>query len=240
MGSIVLMLIIKCLIFKVFLVLVVSILGVVLVVILYLEELGLKLVGDVSWGLLEFQFFVFLVVNIYMVIFMVIIVIIISIVELLGIVKVLELKNKDIKVFFNQEFFVLGMVKLLGLFFQVILLLVSFMCLVINNEVGVKMGMVLIVVVVVMGLMFIFFILFFYYLLQVSLVVIVLMVVWSLFDIRGVIYLWEVYKKDFFMLFIIFVIMLVLGIEEGVLVGVILLLLVIIFQVLWLYIVVLG
>ena len=229
-GSIVLMLTIKRLTPKVPSALVVSILGAVLAATLHLEELGLKLVGDVPQGLPEFQLPAFSAANIHMVIPTAITVTIISIVESLGIAKALELKNKDTKVLPNQELFALGTAKLLGSFFQAIPSSASFTRSAINNEAGAKTGMASIVAAVATGLTLIFFTPLFYYLPQASLAAIVLMAVRSLFDIRGAIHLWEVHKKDFLMLLITFVITLALGIEEGVLAGVILSLLAIIFQ----------
>ena len=210
--------------------LVVSILGIVLTAVFRLDQLGLQVVGQVPEGLPDFVMPALTSDSIRQVLPTVFTVTIIGIVESLGIAKALELKNKDTKVLPNQELFALGSAKVLGALFQAIPSSASFTRSAINNEAGAKTGMASIMAAAATGLTLIFFTPLFFYLPEATLAAIVLMAVRSLFEIEGAIHLWEVHRKDFLMLLITFVITLVLGIEEGVLTGVVLSLLAIIFQ----------
>jgi SulP family sulfate permease len=229
-GSILLMLALKRWAPKVPAALVVSVLGIVLTARFHFDELGLQVVGRVPNGLPDFAWPAFSGESIQQVLPTVFTVTIIGIVESLGIAKALELKNKDTKVLPNQELFALGSAKVLGSFFQAIPSSASFTRSAINNEAGAKTGMASIIAAVATGLTLIFFTPLFYYLPEATLAAIVLMAVRSLFEIEGARHLWKVHRKDFLMLAITFVITLAMGIEEGVLAGVILSLLAIIYQ----------
>jgi len=155
---------------------------------------------------------------------------VIGIVESIGIAKALELKNKDTKVLPNQELFALGISKALGSFFQAIPSSASFTRSAVNNESGAKTGLSSVIAAAATGLVLLFFTPLFYYLPKAVLAAIVLMAVRSLFELKGAKELWTTHRNDFFMMLITFLMTLLLGIEEGVLTGVILSLLLVIYQ----------
>ncbi|MEL7221330.1 MAG: SulP family inorganic anion transporter, partial [Bacteroidota bacterium] len=200
----------------------VSVLSIALTALFRLDELGLAIVGTVPEGLPSLVMPEMSLTSINAVLPTVLTVTIIGIVESLGIAKALELKNKDTKVLPNQELLALGFAKVVGSFFQAIPSSASFTRSAINNEAGAKTGIASIVAAVATGLTLIFFTPLFYYLPEASLAAIVLMAVRSLFEIKGTLKLWRLHRLDFSMLLITFVMTLVLGIEEGVLTGVVL------------------
>ncbi|MEL6971957.1 MAG: sulfate permease [Bacteroidota bacterium] len=210
--------------------LIVSVISIILCAVLRLDQAGLAIVGNVPQGLPDFIIPTITWATIYKVLPTVLTVTIIGIVEALSIAKALELKNKDVKIRPNQELLALGLGKVLGSFFQAIPTSASFTRSAVNNEAGARTGVASIVAALATGLALIFFTPLFYYLPEATLAAIVLMAVRGLFEIKGAIELWKVHRIDFAMLVTTFVVTLALGIEEGVLTGVILSLLMIIFQ----------
>lgn len=210
--------------------LVVTILGIVITYALRLDQKGVSIVGEVPDGLPDFGVPSFSWENIKLVLPTVGTVTIIGIVESLGIAKALEAKNKDCKVRPNQELFALGFSKLAGSFFQAIPSSASFTRSAVNNEAGARTGIASIIAAAATGLTLVFFTPLFFYLPKAILASIVLMAVKSLFELEGAKELWKAHKKDFFMMLITFLATLLMGIEEGVLTGVVLSLLLVIYQ----------
>lgn len=210
--------------------LLVSVLSIVLTAVFRFDEQGLSIVGTVPEGLPGFVMPEVSLENIQLVFPTVLTVTIIGIVESLGIAKALEIKNKDTKVEPNQELLALGMAKMVGSFFQAIPSSASFTRSAVNNEAGAKTGMASIFASVVTGIALIFFTPLFFYLPEATLASIVLVAVGSLFEVSGAIKLWKTHRRDFLMLLITFVVTLVMSIEVGVLTGVVMSLLVIIFR----------
>lgn len=210
--------------------LIITVLGILLTSWLHLDQRGLSIVGTVPQGLPEFGLPAWSWSNIQAILPTVGTVTVIGIVESIGIAKALELKNKDTKVLPNQELFALGISKAIGSFFQAIPSSASFTRSAVNNESGAKTGLSSVIAAAATGLVLLFFTPLFYYLPKAVLAAIVLMAVRSLFELQGAKELWVTHRKDFFMMLITFLMTLLLGIEEGVLTGVILSLLLVIYQ----------
>jgi SulP family sulfate permease len=210
--------------------LLVTILGILITYSMSLDQKGLSIIGKVPEGLPSFMLPDWSWANIKAVLPTVGTVTVIGIVESIGIAKALEAKNKDTKVLPNQELFALGSSKLLGSFFQAIPTSASFTRSAVNNEAGAKTGLASIFAAAATGLTLLFFTPLFFYLPKAILASIVLMAVRSLFELEGAKDLWYTHKKDFSMMLITFLATLILGIEEGVLTGVVLSLLLVIYQ----------
>lgn len=229
-GSIVLMVLIKKKIPALPGALFVSVLGIVATAVFRLNEQGLEVVGVVPEGLPAFLFPDIQMSKILAVLPTVFTVAAIGIVESIGIAKALELKNKDCKVRPDQELLALGTAKVVGSFFQSLPTSASFTRSAINSEAGAKTGIASIVAAIATGLTLLFLTPLFFYLPKAVLGAIVLMAVTSLVDIPTTQHLWKVHRRDFFMLVITFIATLTLGIEAGVLTGVVLSLLAILYQ----------
>ncbi len=220
-GGIVLMLLLRRISRSIPDALITVILGILIVRFLQLDEQGIDVVREVPEGLPSFILPHWTLDNMRAVMPTVLTVAIIGIVESLSIAKVLEAKNRDYKVEANQELLALGLSKIGGSFFQALPTSGSFTRSAINNESGAKTGMASIITVLLIALTLVFLTPLFYYLPTAILAAIVLLAVKSLFEYKEAIYLWKTHRSDFFMMLVTVLITLV-NIEIGVLVGVIL------------------
>ena len=210
--------------------LVVTILGILITYLLRLDQQGLSIVGEVPEGLPAFSVPNLSWTNIKLVLPTVGTVTIMGVVESISIAKALEAKNKESRVRPNQELFAIGFSKFAGAFFQALPTSASFTRSAVNNEAGARTGIASIIAAAATGLTLVFFTPLFYYLPKAILASIVLMAVKGLFEMEAAKELWKTHRKDFFMMLITFLATLGMGIEEGVLTGVILSLLLVIYQ----------
>ena len=220
-GAIVFMVVVRRLSRAIPAALLVTVLGIVLVWLLGLEEAGVTIVGEVPSGLPAFTPIDFGMDRILSVFPTVGTVTIIGIVESVGIAKVLEAKNKDTKVRPDQELLALGFSKVVGAFFQALPTSGSFTRSAVNDNVGAKTGMASVFSALLIGLTLLVLTPLFYYLPEAVLGAIVLVAVRQLFTLEEAVQLWHQHRGDFFMMLTTFVLTLVLGIEEGVLIGVV-------------------
>ena len=202
--------------------LIVTLLGIAVVLLFKLDQSGVKIVGEVPAGLpslvipkIDFS-------TVRMILPTVVTVTLICIVESIAIAKVLENKNRDCKVLPNQELFALGISKFVGAFFQSLVTSGSFTRSAINDDADAKTGAASIITAILIGLTLIFLTPIFYYLPEAILAAIILVAVKGLFDIKEAIHLWQTHRQDFALMAITFISTLTLGIELGVLVGVML------------------
>lgn len=202
--------------------LITAVLGILLVKIFRLDQQGIDIVKDVPEGLPAFIFPEWTMENIRLVIPTVLTVTVIEIVESIGIAKVWEAKHKNYKIDANQELLALGISKIGGAFFQAIPTSGSFTRSAVNSETGAKTQMSSIVTVILVAMTLLFLTPLFFYLPKAILAAIVLLSVKSLFDLKEAIHLWKTHRGDFLMMLATFIITLILGIEEGVLAGVVL------------------
>lgn len=210
--------------------LLVTIIAIVVVAVFRLDLIGVNIVGNVPEGLPGFVVPEFGFGRIMSVMPTVLTVAIIGLVESIGIAKVLEAKNKDTRVVPNQELLALGFSKVIGALFQSLPTSASFTRSVVNDDAGAKTGMASIVSALIIGLTLLFLTSLFYYLPEAILASIVLVAVKGLFNIDEAVKLWHHHRQDFGMMILTFVTTLALGIEEGVLFGVIFSLIMIIYR----------
>jgi len=216
------------------------ILGCLLAYYLQLNEQGLRLVGFVPQGLPSFQLPDWSINNIKLVFPTVLTVTIMGIVESLSIAKVLESKHQYYKIRPNQELLAIGVGKIFGAFFQAIPTSASFSRSAVNNEAGARTGMASIVTSIFIAISLVFLTHLFFYLPNAILAAIILLSVKSLFDYKEAIHLWKTHKGDFSMMLFTFFSTLLLGIEEGVLIGVVLSILMVLYRISTPHIAVLG
>ncbi len=209
--------------------LVVTVLGIALAAIFGLDRRGVQLVGEVPEGLPGFALVGLSRETVAAVLPTVFTVTIIGIVESVGIAKLLEAK-KDYKVRPDQELLALGLSKVGGAFFQALPTSGSFTRSAVNDNSGAKTGMSSIITAGLIGLTLLVLTPAFYYLPETVLGAIVLVAVKGLFDVKEAVHLWHLHRGDFFMMLATFLFTLVLGIEEGVLIGVALSIFMVIFR----------
>lgn len=205
------------------------ILGVVITRFFELDKQGLDIVGKIPQGLPQFVMPDWSIENIRLVFPTVLTVTIINVVESIGIAKALESKHDYYMVRPNQELFAIGASKVGGAFFQSIPTSASFSRSAINNDAGARTGMASIITAVFIILTLLFLTPLFYYLPNAILAAIILVSVLGLFEYKKFIHLWKVRRSDFYMMLNTFLVTLIFGIEEGVLAGVVLSILMVLF-----------
>lgn len=201
--------------------LVLVILGILLVYFLKLEDFGVKVVGNIPKGLPNFQApkldeipfleLIPLSVTLALVAFM----------EAISVSKSLEEKEKNYEVDANQELIALGAANMIGSFFQAYPTTGGFSRTAVNNQAGANTGMASWVSAIVVGLTLLFLTPLFYYLPKAVLGAMILVAVSKLFDVNYPIQLWKQNKDEFFLLLGTFIVTLFMGITQGILLGVI-------------------
>jgi len=202
--------------------LIVIIVGTLLTYLLGFQAEGLEVVGSVPSGLPSFEVPSITWEKIRMLFPVVLTVTTIGIVESVSIAKVLEAKNQVDEVDIDQELIAIGMSKIVGSFFQSIPSSGSFSRSAVNSNVGAKSTMASLFTAILVCLSLLFLTPLFYYLPLSVLASIILIAVVNLFDVQQAIHLWKTHKSDFALMIITFVATLMLGIQEGVLIGVVL------------------
>lgn len=147
---------------------------------------------------------------------------VIGLVESIAIARALEAKHKGYTISPNQEFLALGLSKVFGSFFQSLPTSGSFSRSAINSASGAQSGMAGIFTAIIVCITLLFFTPLLYHLPAACLAVIIIVAVLGLFDKKEFVHLWNTHRPDFYMMLATFVITLGLGIEAGVLSGVIL------------------
>lgn len=200
--------------------LLVVVVGIFLVGGLGMDAQGVAVVGKVPEGLPSLILPAFNWSNIQLVLPTVFTVTLIGIVESIGIAKVIEAKQDYYKIDPNQELLALGISKMGGAFFQAIPTSGSFTRSAVNNETGAKTSLSSIVTATLIALTLILLTPLFYYLPTAVLASIVMVSVIGLFDYREAIHLWKTHRAEFYMMMTTFITTLALGIEEGVVAGI--------------------
>lgn len=202
--------------------LIITIIGTCIVYFFGEKIIDVDIIKDVPKGLPSFNLEVISLEKIILLIPTVLTVTVIGIVESIGIAKVLQSKHRNYQIRPNRELFALGISKIGGSFFQAIPSSGSFTRSAINNEAGASSGMASIFTSLMIGLTLLFFTPLFYYLPKAILAAIILFSVKGLFEWKEAVHLWKNDRQDFFMMLTTFIVTLILGIEEGVLAGVVL------------------
>lgn len=205
-----------------------------------LTEAGIKVVGKVpgglpavsapSFDLATWQSLLSVVVTISLVGFM----------ESFAVAKAIQSKHKDYQVDANKELIGLGMANLGAAFFQGYPVTGGFSRTAVNDQAGAKTGMASIFSAALILLTLLFLTPLFYYLPNAILAAVVLVAVAGLIDYKEAIHLWKKDRADFWMLATTFVITLTMGIETGIVAGVLLSLAMIIYRATLPHIAVLG
>lgn len=204
--------------------------GILAVYILALQTEGVKIVGDVPKGLPSFSLPNFSWEQISALLPIAMAISFISFMESIAVAKAIQSKHKDYEVIPNQELIALGIANIGGSFLQAFPTTGGFSRTAVNDQTGAKTGMASIISAGLIVLTLLFLTPLFYFLPKAILASVIMVAVFGLIDYKEAIRLWKDYRPDFWMLAVTFVGTLTLGIEEGVLIGVILSLAMMIFQ----------
>ncbi len=150
--------------------------------------------------------------------------------ETISIGKSLEAKQDEYKLRPNQELIALGLSNIIGSWFKAYPSTSSFSRSAINQESGATTGMASLVSVVMVLLTLLFLTPLFYHLPKTVLAAIIIVAVFGLVNIKEAIFLWKANNLDFWLLIITFFSTLLFGIEYGIMIGVGLSLIILIFR----------
>ena len=150
--------------------------------------------------------------------------------ETISIGKSLEAKQDEYKIRPNQELMALGLSNMIGSWFKAYPSTSSFSRSAINQESGATTGMASLVSVFMVLITLLFLTPLFYHLPKTVLAAIIIVAVFGLVNIKEAIFLWKANNLDFWLLIVTFFSTLLFGIEYGIMIGVGLSLIILIFR----------
>jgi SulP family sulfate permease len=150
--------------------------------------------------------------------------------ETISIGKSLEAKQDEYRISPNQELIALGISNMVGSLFKAYPSASSFSRSAINQESGAKTGMAALISVVMVVITLLFLMPLFYYLPKTVLAAIIIVAVFGLVNFKEARFLWKANQLDFCLMLATFLATLLLGIEFGIITGVGLSLIILIFR----------
>lgn len=202
--------------------LVVVLFGTLLVAGLELDQQGVDIIGQVPKGLPDFQWPNLSPGRIQNIWPTAVTICIISFIESVAIAKTMGRQQSSSRIDPNQELIALGITKIGGAFFQAFPTSGSFSRSAIHVESGAKTGISSLISALLITLTLLFFTDWFYYLPKAVLAAIIISAVINLVDYREARHLWTADRRDFWTMLTTFIATLLLGIQNGVLIGVLL------------------
>ncbi|NNE76312.1 MAG: STAS domain-containing protein, partial [Pricia sp.] len=206
------------------------ILGILAVFFLPLSAAGVKIVGQIPTGLPHFEIPSISLGNALEIWPIALTLALIGYLEAISIGKSLEEKNGKETVDPNKELVALGASNLVGSFFQSYPITGSFSRSAIHDSAGAKTTVTLLFSAAVVAITLLFLTPLFYYLPNAILASIIMVSVYGLIDIAYPKSLWKYRKDEFTILLVTFLTTLFIGISEGILVGVLLSLLLMVYK----------
>lgn len=219
-GSIAIILILKKINKKIPSPLVVVVLGVLVVSGLGLHEAGVKIVKEVPAGAPSFVLPSFEMSTLGDLLPIALTIALVGFMESIAVAKAIQAKHKDYEISANQELIGLGMANIGGSLFQALPTTGGFSRTAVNDQAGARTGLAAIISAVLVILTLIFLTDYFYFLPKAVLAAIIMVAVFGLIDIKEAKHLWKTDKRDLSMFVITAIATLMLGVEEGIAVGV--------------------
>ncbi len=210
--------------------LIVVVLGILLIYLTKLNTFGVRIVGEVPEGLPDFVIPSIDYSRITELIPIALTLALIAFMEAISVAKAVEEKHDDYEVDANQELIALGTSNIVGSLFQSYPTTGGFSRTAVNDQAGAKTGISPIISAIIVGLTLLFLTPLFYYLPNAVLGAIIMVAVFGLIDFKYPLQLVKNRKDEFFLLIITFLMTLVIGIKEGILLGVLISLLLLIYR----------
>lgn len=220
--------------------LLVVVLGILGVYFFGLEAAGVRIVGAVPGGLPEFKIPEIRPDRISETLPIAMTLALIAFMEAISVAKAVEERHTDYQVNANQELIALGAANILGSLFQSYPTTGGFSRTAVNDEAGARSGMASLISALVVGLTLLFLTPLFYYLPNAVLAAIIMVAVFGLIDFSYPLELLRNRKDEFFLLLATFLITLTVGIREGILLGVLISLMLLVYRISKPHIAVLG
>ena len=195
-----------------------------------LEEMGVMIVGEVPSGLPKFNIPAVEYGRIAELAPIALTLALIAFMEAISVAKAVEERHPEHEVDPNKELIALGASNIIGSLFQSYPTTGGFSRTAVNDLSGAKTGIAAIVSAMVVGLTLLFLTPLFYYLPNAVLAAIIMVAIFGLIDVHYPIQLFKNRKDEFFLLLFTFVITLGIGIKEGILLGVLVSLLLLVYR----------
>ena len=210
--------------------LVVVVFGVMAAYFLNLEAHGLRIVGSVPEGLPSISIPSLDTGKLSELFPIALTLALIAFMEAISVSKALEEKQEDYEVDANQELIALGTANVLGSCFQSYPVTGGFSRTAVNEQAGAKTGVSALISVVIVGLTLLFLTPLFYHLPNAILAAIIMVAVFGLIDTKYPLDLFKHRKDEFLLLLLTFGVTLFVGIKEGILLGVLMSLLLLVYR----------
>ncbi|CAN5405132.1 sulfate permease [soil metagenome] len=207
----------------------VVILGTLAAYLFNLQNQGLSIVGSIPSGLPGFEIVAISTDDIRFLWPTILAIALISFMESIAVAKAMASK-RGYKIDANQELIGLGSANLVGSFFQAYPTTGGFSRTAVNDQAGAATTVASIFSALLVALTVMFLTPLFYYLPMSVLAAIIILAVISLFDVKEIKFLWKTDRRDFVMLAFTFLITLFIGIEQGIIAGVLISLAVVIYS----------
>ncbi len=204
--------------------------GILAIYSLGLNDLGVKIVGEVPSGLPKFKVPSMDYSRISELVPIALTLALIAFMEAISVAKAVEEKHSDYEVDSNQELIALGTSNIVGSLFQSYPTTGGFSRTAVNDQAGAKTGIAAMVSALVVGLTLLFLTPLFYYLPNAVLAAIIMVAVFGLIDFEYPVQLFKNRRDEFFLLMATFLITLTVGIKEGILLGVLVSLLLLVYR----------
>ena len=210
--------------------LVVVAIGTITVYLFNLDQIGVNIVRNIPQGLPSLQMPNFTLGFFSEIIPLAITISIVAFMEAISVAKALQSKRNDYNVNPNQELIGLGMANLIGSFSQSYPVTGGFSRSAVNYQAGARTPLASIISAVLIGFTLLFLTPLFYYLPNAILAAIILVAIFSLVDIKYPVYLWRVNKIEFFLLLITVLVTINFSMVPGIVTGMILSLLIMVYK----------
>ncbi len=211
--------------------LIVVVLGIAAVLGFNLAEMGVKIVKDVPSGLPVFGIPEWDMTSLKALLPTALTISFVGFMESIAVAKAIQSKHKNYEIVSNQELIGLGLANIAGAFFKAFPTTGGFSRTAVNDQAGAKTGLASIISAVLIVITLLFLTPYFYYLPNAILAAIIMVAVFGLIDFKEAKHLWQIDKRDFTLFMVTAVGTLILGIEEGILLGAGLSMLMVIYQV---------
>jgi len=203
--------------------------GILLTYIFSFHELGVSIVGDIPEGLPSFGMEFVSIADLKLLFPVILVISLVSYMESIAVAKAVA-KKEGYRIDPNQELVALGSANIGGAFFQSFPTTGGFSRTAVNAQSGANSTVASVISAAIVGLTVLFLTPLFYYLPKAVLAAIIVVAVAGLFNYREMVHLWKTDRKDFSMLAVTFLATLILGIEEGIGIGVLLSLVLVIYS----------
>ncbi len=220
--------------------LIVVLLGIGAVSVLQLTTLGVRVVGEIPSGLPNFSSPAISLDVMQLLLPTALAIAFVSFMESIAVAKAIQKKHKNYEIDNNQELIGLGLANIIGSFFKAFPVTGGFSRTAVNDQSGAKTGLASIISAILIVLTLLFLTSYFYHLPTAILSAIIMVAVFGLIDVKEAKHLWQTDKRDFALFMVTAIGTLVLGIEEGILLGAALSLIVVIYTISYPHIAVLG